>query len=291
MQAGINLLIITGMSGAGKTVTVQALEDIGFFCVDNLPPALIPKFGEMMIQSQGKLNRVGLVCDLRGGDFFKDLFHSLEELEKKSDEIHYQIVYLEADDSTLIRRFKETRRRHPLAKDGRIVDGIAEEHRILEEIRGKADIIINTSNMKSSELRAEVVKRFSNLEQQQLKIEITSFGFKHGVPLDADMVFDVRFLPNPYYVDHLRPLTGQHQDVSEYVMKWPITNAFYHKLTDMIDFLLPQFRKEGKAQVVIGIGCTGGKHRSVTLAEQLYKYLKDRGEWVSVTHRDSERGS
>ena len=285
MQAGINLLIITGLSGAGKSVTVQALEDIGFFCVDNLPPALIPKFGELMIQSQGKITKVGLVCDMRGGDFFKDLFHSLEELEKKSNDIQYQIVFLEADDPTIVRRFKETRRRHPLAKDGRMVEGITDERKILEEIRGKADIIINTTNLKAADLRKDILNRFSQIDQQHLKVDIMSFGFKHGVPIEADMIFDVRFLPNPHYVDHLRPLTGMNEEVKDYVLKWPVTGAFVSKLHDMIDFLLPQFRKEGKTHVVIGIGCTGGKHRSVTLAEELYTHIKDR-EWASVVHRD-----
>ncbi|MCX7571018.1 RNase adapter RapZ [Tumebacillus sp. DT12] len=291
MQTGINLLIITGLSGAGKSVTVQALEDIGFFCVDNLPPALIPKFGDLIAQSQGKVTKVGLVCDMRGGDFFKDLFDALKELEQRGhQEINYQIVFLEADDSTIVRRFKETRRRHPLAKDGRVVEGIAEERKMLDEIRGKADIILNTSNLKASELRAEILGRFSQIDEQHLKVDIMSFGFKHGVPIEADLVFDVRFLPNPHYVDSLRPLTGKHPDVYEYVMKWPITSAFVHKLEDMIDFLLPQFRKEGKTQVVIGIGCTGGKHRSVALAETLYKHLKDRDEWATVVHRDHEKG-
>jgi UPF0042 nucleotide-binding protein len=288
VQTGINLLIITGLSGAGKSVTMQALEDIGFFCVDNLPPALIPKFGDLIIQSQGKVTKVGLVCDLRGGAFFTDLFAALGELEQKASEVNYQIVYLEADDSTIVRRFKETRRRHPLAKDGRVVEGIAEERKMLEEIRGKADLILNTSNMKASELRKEIINRFSQIDDQHLKVDIMSFGFKHGVPIEADMIFDVRFLPNPHYVDSLRPLTGKHPDVYDYVMKWPVTSTFVNKLNDMIDFLLPQFRKEGKTHVVIGIGCTGGKHRSVALAETLYQHIKDR-EWATVVHRDCEK--
>ncbi|MGZ4112437.1 MAG: RNase adapter RapZ, partial [Tumebacillaceae bacterium] len=218
------------------------------------------------------------------------LYEALQDLDTKSSDIHYQIVYLEADDSTIVRRYKETRRRHPLAKDGRVVEGIAEERKILEEIRGKADLIINTSNLKASELREDIMGRFSQIDQQHLKVDIMSFGFKHGVPIEADMIFDVRFLPNPHYVDHLRPLTGKTQDVYDYVMKWPITEAFLHKLTDMIDFLLPQFRKEGKTQIVIGIGCTGGKHRSVALSEFLYNHVKERGEWASVVHRDCDKG-
>ncbi|WP_109688962.1 RNase adapter RapZ [Tumebacillus permanentifrigoris] len=287
MQTEINLVIITGLSGAGKSVMMQALEDIGFFCVDNLPPALIPKFGDLIVQSAGKVTKVGLVCDARGGDFFSQVFDALRELEQKSN-VNYQTVFLEADDSTIIRRYKETRRRHPLAKDGRVVDGIAEERRILDEIRGKADLIINTTNLKASALRQQILDRFAQIDHQQMKVDIMSFGFKHGVPIEADMIFDVRFLPNPHYVDHLRPMTGKDQDVYDYVMKWPITNAFANKLTDMIDFLLPQYRKEGKAQLVIGIGCTGGKHRSVALAEYLHEHIKDR-EWTTVVHRDSEK--
>ncbi|MBL0386875.1 RNase adapter RapZ [Tumebacillus sp. ITR2] len=287
MQTEINLLIITGLSGAGKSVTIDALEDIGFFCVDNLPPALIPKFGDLIVQSQGKVTKVGLVCDMRGGDFFNTVFDALQELEQKGG-VNYQIVFLEADDSTIVRRFKETRRRHPLAKDGRVVEGIHEEREMLEEIRGKADLIINTTNLKASALRQQIVERFSHIDQQHMKVDIMSFGFKHGVPIEADMIFDVRFLPNPHYVDHLRPLTGRDQDVYDYVMKWPITHAFANKLTDMVDFLLPQFRKEGKTQLVIGIGCTGGKHRSVALAEYLHEHIKDR-EWTTVVHRDSEK--
>ncbi|TCP55854.1 UPF0042 nucleotide-binding protein [Tumebacillus sp. BK434] len=288
MQAGINLLLITGLSGAGKSVTMQALEDIGFFCVDNLPPALIPKFGDLIIQSSGTVTKVALVCDLRGGAFFSDLMEALGALEQKSPHINYQIVFLEADDATIVRRFKETRRRHPLAKDGRIVEGIAEERKMLDEIRGNADLIINTSHLKASELRQKILGQFSHIDDQHMKVDIMSFGFKYGVPIEADMVFDVRFLPNPHYVDSLRPLTGKHADVYDYVMKWPITQSFVTKLQDMIDFLIPQFRKEGKTQVVIGIGCTGGKHRSVALAETLHEHLKDR-EWASVVHRDSEK--
>ncbi|HEU4962717.1 MAG TPA: RNase adapter RapZ [Bacilli bacterium] len=287
MQTGINLLIITGLSGAGKSVTMQALEDIGFFCVDNLPPALIPKFADLIVQSQGKVTKVGLVCDLRSGDFFRDLFSSLQELESRSH-INYQILFLEADDGTIVRRFKETRRRHPMAHDGRIVDGIQEERRMLEEIRGKADLIINTSYLKSSDLRQEIVNRFSHVDDQHMRVDVMSFGFKHGVPIEADMIFDVRFLPNPHYVDSLRPHTGKHPDVYDYVMKWPVTTTFLNKLIDMVDFLLPQFAKEGKTHVVIGIGCTGGKHRSVALAETLYQHIQER-EWASVVHRDADK--
>jgi RNase adapter protein RapZ len=282
-----NLLIITGLSGAGKTVAVQSLEDLGYFCIDNLPPALIPKFAELIVQSQGKIAKVALVCDIRGGDFFTTLFEALREIEEQYG-IPYHILFLETNDETLVRRYKETRRRHPLAPDGRVIDGITKERKMLEEIRGRADIIIDTSNLKPQELKNSIVKRFSSQEEQHPAITIVSFGFKYGIPIDADLVFDVRFLPNPHYVDSLRPKTGQDPEVYDYVMKWPTTKQFVEKLVDLIDFLLPQFKKEGKSQIVIGIGCTGGKHRSVAIAEMLYDHLRHE-EGVQVSHRDMKK--
>jgi UPF0042 nucleotide-binding protein len=282
-----NLLIITGLSGAGKTVAVQSLEDLGYFCIDNLPPALIPKFGELIVQSQGKIAKVALVCDIRGGDFFTTLFESLKEIEEQYG-IPYHILFLETNDETLVRRYKETRRRHPLAPEGRVIDGIAKERKMLEEIRGRADIIIDTSNLKPLELKNSLVKRFSNQDDQKPAVNILSFGFKYGIPIDADLIFDVRFLPNPHYVDSLRPKTGQDAEVYDYVMKWPTTKQFVDKLTDMVDFLLPQFKKEGKSQIVIGIGCTGGKHRSVAIAEMLYHHLRHE-DYVQVSHRDMKK--
>jgi RNase adapter protein RapZ len=284
----VHVVILTGLSGAGKTVALQSLEDIGFFSIDNLPPALIPKLGELVIQSGGKVSKIALVCDLRGRALGQDLFEALKELEEKSG-ITAQILYLEADDDVLVRRYKETRRRHPMSPDGRIPEGIAKERRKLEEMRGRADWIIDTSDLKPSELKQKIVQRFSNLDEQKLNVNIVSFGFKHGVPIDADMVFDVRFLPNPHYVESLRPLTGKDKDVSEYVMKWPVTQQFLEKLFDLVDFLLPQFQKEGKNQAVIAIGCTGGQHRSVAVAELLYQHLKQ-NESVRVTHRDCDKG-
>jgi UPF0042 nucleotide-binding protein len=284
----VHVVILTGLSGAGKTVALQSLEDIGFFSIDNLPPALIPKLGELVIQSGGKVSKIALVCDLRGRALGQDLFEALKELEEKSG-ITAQILYLEADDDVLVRRYKETRRRHPMSPDGRIPEGIAKERRKLEEMRGRADWIIDTSDLKPSELKQKIVERFSNLDEQKLNVNIVSFGFKHGVPIDADLVFDVRFLPNPHYVESLRPLTGKDKDVSEYVMKWPVTQQFLEKLFDLVDFLLPQFQKEGKNQAVIAIGCTGGQHRSVAVAELLYQHLKQ-NESVRVTHRDCDKG-
>ncbi|MFC4768358.1 RNase adapter RapZ [Effusibacillus consociatus] len=284
MHGAVKVLILTGLSGAGKSVALQSLEDLGYFCIDNLPPALIPKLGELVLQSDGKVSKVALVCDLRARAFDKELFEAVKELEERS-ELTCQVLYMEADDETLVNRYKETRRRHPLAPEGRITEGIAKERKKLEEIRGRADWIFNTSKMKPSELRAQIMDRFTDLDERKLQIHIISFGFKHGMPIDADLVFDVRFLPNPHYVESLRPLTGKNQEVYDYVMKWPVTQQFAEKLIDMVDFLIPHFEKEGKQQVVIAIGCTGGQHRSVSIAELLRQHLQQ-NESVVVTHRD-----
>lgn len=288
-SAMATLIIITGMSGAGKTLAVQSLEDLGFFCVDNLPPVLIPKFAELIEQSKGKIAKVALVIDLRGREFFTALSESLSYI-KDHFTIHCEILFLEATDSVLVQRYKESRRRHPLAPEGMPLDGIRLERKMLEELKSSATVVLDTSNMKPGQLKDKIISRFSHLESNTLSINITSFGFKYGIPIDADLVFDVRFLPNPHYVDSLRPRTGQDNDVYEYVMKWPETQSFLTKLLDMLHFLIPQYRKEGKSQVIIGIGCTGGKHRSVAISEYLGKMLGASGsESVSVSHRDSER--
>lgn len=284
MNQSVKVLVLTGLSGAGKSVALQSLEDLGYFCIDNLPPALISKLGELVYQSDGKVSKVALVCDLRARAFDKELFEALRELEER-DGITTQVLYLEADEETLVSRYKETRRRHPLAPEGRITEGIAKERKRLEEMRGRSDWIINTSKMKPSELKALIAERVGHESERKLNVHIVSFGFKNGVPIDADLVFDVRFLPNPHYVDSLRPMTGKNQEVYDYVMKWPVTQQFAEKLTDMIDFLIPHFEKEGKQQVVIAIGCTGGQHRSVSIAEMLYRHLQNHHS-VVVTHRD-----
>jgi len=285
MPHSTRMVIITGLSGAGKTVAVQSLEDLGFFCVDNLPPALIGKFSELVRQSGESLNRVALVCDLRGGEFFHALFDELSELDES--QIDYQVVFLEADDETLVRRYKASRRRHPHAPEsGRIVDGIDRERDQLEAVRGRADLILNTSRMKPTELKEVFMNRFcSHGQYDALTVHIISFGFKYGLPIDADLVFDVRFLPNPYYVDALRARTGQDPEVYDYVMKWPATQEFMTKLLDMVDFLIPQYTREGKAQIILGIGCTGGRHRSVAIAERLREHLQIT-HTVGVAHRD-----
>ncbi|GIP34270.1 RNase adapter RapZ [Paenibacillus sp. J2TS4] len=283
------LVIITGMSGAGKTIAVQSLEDLGFFCVDNLPPVLIPKFAELIDQSNGKIGKVALVIDLRGREFFTALFESLRYI-KENYTISYEILFLDATDLVLVQRYKESRRRHPLAKDGSPLSGIQQERRLLEELKGMATQVIDTTSLKPAQLKEQIVSRFIHSDEDIMNVDVISFGFKYGVPIDADLIFDVRFLPNPHYIEQLRPNTGQHPDVFDYVMKWGETQEFLTKLLDMLNFLIPQYKKEGKRNIVIGIGCTGGKHRSVAISEYLGKTLgSSETEKVRVSHRDSER--
>lgn len=283
------LVIITGMSGAGKTIAVQSMEDLGFFCVDNLPPVLIPKFAELIESSSGKIGKVALVIDLRGREFFTALSESLA-YTKEHFTIGIEILFLDATDSVLVQRYKESRRRHPLADGGVPLDGIRLERRLLEDLKGIATQVIDTSNLKPAQLKALIAERFSNTGKKSFVINLTSFGYKYGIPIDADLIFDCRFLPNPHYVDHLRPHTGKDPDVYEYVMKWPETQTFLAKLVDMLQYLIPMYMKEGKSQLVVGIGCTGGKHRSVAIAEYLARTLgNSETEIIRVGHRDAER--
>lgn len=287
MTLNIRFVIITGLSGAGKSETIRCFEDLGYFCVDNLPPVLIPKFAELCAQSDGRINRIALVVDIRGGSFFDDVFDAMEILEQNG--FSYEILYLEAKEEVLVRRFKESRRRHPLSTTGGITEGIHAESERLEEIKGKATRIIDTSEIPVRELHELINQYYGELpEQEKMLITVVSFGFKNGIPLDADLVFDVRFLPNPHYVDSLRNLTGNQMEVSSYVLKWPITLKFLVKLYDFLDFLSPHYVKEGKANLIIGIGCTGGQHRSVTVANKLGEYLRTKGYRVVTYHRDVE---
>jgi UPF0042 nucleotide-binding protein len=281
----MKFVIITGLSGAGKSQAMRSMEDFGFYCVDNLPPSLIPKFAELCFHAQGNIEKIALVIDIRGGKFFCDLFESLDTIQKQG--YKYEILFLEASDKVLIKRFKETRRNHPLTPDGSIIEGIIEEREKLAQLKMHADYIIDTSNLTVAQLKKEIQKIYvEGSKIENLTISIQSFGFKKGIPLDADLVFDVRFLPNPHYIESLRDYTGEDADVREYVMKWPESIEFIHKLQDMIDFLIPYYIKEGKSQLVIAIGCTGGKHRSVTVANILYENLKKRGHRVIINHRD-----
>ncbi|MDI7247070.1 MAG: RNase adapter RapZ [Bacillota bacterium] len=280
-------VIITGLSGAGKSEAVRAFEDMGFFCVDNLPPTLIPKFAELVAQSEGKINKIALVVDIRSREFFDRLSGTLDALEEMG--VTYEILFLEASDEVLVRRFKETRRRHPLSAEGGVLDGIEEERRRLEEIRGRATRIIDTTALPPKQLRERIMNAFARAPQKErLDVVVVAFGFKHGVPMDADLVFDVRFLPNPHYVESLRPLTGDMEPVREYVFQSPVTRRFLQKLFDFMAFLLPHYVKEGKTQLVVGIGCTGGRHRSIAIADRLAGFLKERGYSVSVEYRDRE---
>lgn len=283
-----DLVVITGMSGAGKTVAVQSIEDAGYFCIDNLPPQLLLKFAELLEQNEGNLNKVAIVVDLRGREFFSTLIQSLQALES-SEGIQYRILFLDANNQTLVRRYKETRRRHPLALEGSLLSRIQQERNLLQEIRSKAQYVIDTSTLKPSELKQQVTSLFQHNINTRMSINFISFGFKHGVPIDADLIFDVRFVPNPHYIDELRPHTGKEIDVYDYVMKWDETQEFLYKLEDMLRFLIPHYKKEGKAHLMIGIGCTGGKHRSVAIAEYLYRTLKEE-ENSQVLHRDIEKG-
>ncbi|MFY0546383.1 RNase adapter RapZ [Brevibacillus sp. H7] len=285
-EKDINLLIITGMSGAGKTVAVQSLEDLGFFCVDNLPPVLIPKFAELIKQSGGGIERVALVIDLRGREFFESLSEAIDSLSQMEG-ISFHILYLDANDQTLVSRYKETRRRHPLSPNGSPLEGIHAERRLLQEMKGRAHQIIDTSQMKPAQLREKIVSQYAQ-QGSPLTINVLSFGFKYGTPIDADLMFDVRFLPNPHYVEELRPKTGCDTEVAEYVMNRPETKEFVDKLLDFLSYTLPHYQREGKSQLVIGIGCTGGKHRSVAIAEHIGDvFSKDYS--VRVSHRDMDK--
>lgn len=284
----LQLVIVTGLSGAGKTVAIQSLEDQGFYCVDNLPPSFIPKFAELCAQSDGKIQRVALVIDIRGGEFFANLFEALEQLDHQH--YYYEILFLEASDDALVRRFKESRRRHPLAGSGGVLEGIWEERAKLDKLKSRATIIIDTSRLSAAELKQELKKRFGVKEKgQAMSISIVSFGYKYGIPIDVDLLMDVRFLPNPFYQEHLRLLTGTSVEVQEYVLNSSSAQDFLKKYAELVLFLLPQYIKEGKSQLVIGIGCTGGQHRSVTMACKLGEKLTANGYDVAIKHRDASK--
>ncbi|MCX7843689.1 MAG: RNase adapter RapZ [Clostridia bacterium] len=284
----MRLVIITGISGAGKSQTIKYMEDLGFFCVDNLPPELIPKFAEICLRGGEKMDKIALVIDIRGGGLLQELFPALEKVKELG--MSYEILFLDASDQVLIKRFKESRRSHPLAPEGRLLRGIKEERRILEDIRKKANHIIDTSNLTPKLLKEQITQIFVEGKVfEGLIISVISFGFKYGIPIDCDLVFDVRFLPNPYYIDSMRKLTGKNETVRDYVMKFEETKTFLEKLNDMLLFLIPHYIKEGKNQLVIGIGCTGGKHRSVVIAESIYTTLASKQHRVIVDHRDIDK--
>ena len=286
----MRFVVVTGMSGGGKSTALRMLEDAGFYCVDNLPVPLIEKFVELIAAPGGEVSKVALGLDVRADQAFEDVQHVLEKLRENG--YHFEILFMEATDSTLVKRYKETRRVHPLSPDGRVEDGIRKERAILTDIRNKADYVIDTSKLLTRELKEELDRIFvRNEEYNSLMVTILSFGFKHGIPADADLVFDVRFLPNPFYIDELKYKTGNDKEVQDYVMGFQEAHIFIDKLSDMIEFLIPNYIKEGKYQLVIGIGCTGGKHRSVTLANQRYNRLRDKsGYGLKIAHRDVGQG-
>jgi len=263
---------------------LHSLEDLGFFCVDNLPPALIPKFGELVAQTGGRISDVALGVDIRGGEFFDTLFEVLADLDAAG--VRYEILFLDAADETLVRRFKETRRRHPLSPE--ILAGIRQERRRLSELKGRAHRIIDTSDLTARQLKDELAAVFGGADTGLL-ITVVSFGFKYGVPMDSDLVMDVRFLPNPHYVAELKPFTGNDAPVAEYVFASPVTAEFMKRFVGLIEFVVPYYVKEGKTTLMIAIGCTGGRHRSVALANRLGEIFKDQGFRVKVRHRDINR--
>lgn len=283
----MRFVIVTGMSGGGKSTAMNMLEDAGFYCADNMPVALIEKFMELLTMPNCEIEKAALGLDVRADQSFGDVNKLIEKLRKEGYPI--EILFLEASDRVLLKRYKETRRLHPLSTDGDLIQGITREREILSSMRDMADYVIDTTNLLTRELKAELDRIFVNNEKyNSLMINIMSFGFKHGIPQDADLVFDVRFLPNPFYIDELKHKTGLDKEVQDYVMSYPEAHEFLDKLSDMINFLIPNYVKEGKYQLVVAIGCTGGQHRSVTLAGELFNRLRDQGEYgLTLRHRDT----
>lgn len=282
--APLHVLIITGLSGAGKTQTINCLEDLDYYCVDNMPPALLRKFIELSMQSEGKIDKVALVIDVRGGDFFHNLSQSLHELEETH--LPYEILFLEASDEVLVRRFKESRRRHPLAPGGRLLDAIKMERNILEELRGRANIILDTSDTSPRQLKEKLTELYSERLTGSFSINVVSFGYKMGIPLDCDIMMDVRFLPNPFYDPVMTKQTGEDEEVIRYVLGSDITKTFCRRFLNLLKFLIPHYIQEGKTNLAISIGCTGGQHRSVVLADYVGRQLGRQGYDVIVRHRD-----
>ena len=287
----MRFVVVTGMSGGGRSTALKMLEDIGFYCVDNLPVSLIDKFVELISNQGEEINKVGLGVDVRAGQFFEEAADVLAKLKESG--YNLEILFMDADEKSLIKRYKETRRAHPLALEGRIEDGVRKEKEILTRIRSMADYVIDTSNLLTRELKQELDRIFvGNEAYNSLMVTVMSFGFKYGIPVDADLVFDVRFLPNPFYLEELKQKTGNDKEVQEYVMGFEEAGVFLEKLEDMMQFLIPNYIKEGKNRLVVAVGCTGGKHRSVTLANFLYSAMKNKGNYgITLYHRDVGHGS
>lgn len=286
MAETLDLVIITGMSGAGKTVAIQSFEDMGYFCIDNMPPNLIPKFWEL-IKETGKVTKIALGVDLRSRSFFEEIQNMLAEI-KNTGFIDTRVLFLDASDNELVSRYKETRRTHPLAMEGLITEGIRKERAILEDLKARASLVIDTTSLTPRQLRERINEEFRSSGDTGFRIEMVSFGFKYGLPIDADIVMDVRFLPNPHYIKELRPLTGLDAEVSHYVMAFDETEQFYQNFLHLLQDIMPGYIKEGKSSLTIAIGCTGGQHRSVALAQRIGEELA-KDYKVNVTHRDKDK--
>ncbi|MDO7871245.1 MAG: RNase adapter RapZ [Enterococcus casseliflavus] len=282
----LELVIITGMSGAGKTVAIQSFEDMGYFCIDNMPPSLIPKFWEL-IKESGKVTKIALVVDLRSRSFFEEIQSMLIDIEN-TNFIDTRMLFLDASDNELVSRYKETRRAHPLAMDGLVTEGIRKERAILNDLKTRASIVIDTTTLTPRQLREKINQEFRASHETGFRIEILSFGFKYGLPIDADIVMDVRFLPNPHYIPELRPLTGKDEPVYDYVMSFPETEEFYQQFSRLLQTIMPGYVKEGKSSLTVAIGCTGGQHRSVALSERIGAVLAEDYR-VNITHRDKDK--
>ncbi len=285
----MEFLVITGMSGAGKSQAMNVLEDMGYYCMDNLPPALLTNFAELCLDSEEAIDKVAVVVDIRSGEFFDHLFKGLQGLNDMG--INHKILFLNARPEILVKRFKELRRPHPLNPEGSIMEGIEEERKLLYDINRRADHIIDTSDLTLGMLKEEISQIILQGEDsRELSVSIISFGFKNGTLLDGDLVFDVRFIPNPYYIPELKEYNGSDEPVKDYVLKWPQTKIFIDKTVDMLEFLIPHYTVEGKTQLIVGIGCTGGKHRSVAISNEIGNILRKDGYRVSVEHRDTRIG-
>ena len=280
----MKFVIITGMSGAGRSQALKRLEDMGYFCVDNLPPKLIPEFAKICLEND-HISKAATVVDMRMGDMFHDIFSTIMCL-KEMDSIELSILYLDADDETLVRRFKETRRRHPLSPDGNIISGISRERESLKRIKDLANNVLDTSTYNLKKLGEAMERLYSEENEKGILITVTTFGYKRGIPIDADMVFDMRFLPNPYYEESLREHTGREQSVKDYVLSFPRAHIFIDKINELVNYVAPYYVEQDKKTLVIAIGCTGGVHRSVVIAEELYRIFKEQGHRVTLEHRD-----
>ena len=284
---GVQVVILTGVSGSGKSTALRALEDAGFYCVDNLPIIIVEKLLELSGHTAGEVSRIALGVDAREGRFLADAPRVIRELREKGSEV--EVLFLDSSDEALIRRYSETRRRHPLAGEGTVADGIAAERRALSDLKALADEVIDTTTLNVHELKRLVTRRFGGVENTRLGVTLVSFGFRFGIPTHADLVLDVRFLPNPYFIPELKPLPGTDGRVSEFVLSQPDARAFLDRILDLLGFLLPRYRSEGKSYLTIAIGCTGGKHRSVALAAELAQRLSSGGQPVRLWHRDLEK--